>query len=578
VEQDYSKYTARDQAAWRYIMRQNRAFFADRAVSCYTEGLVKTGIPIDHIPRIEEMDRALSRFGWGAVAVCGFIPPAAFIDLQAQKILPIAVDMRTPEHIAYTPAPDIVHEAAGHAPIVSHGEYADYLTRYARLARKAIFSKEDIRLYEAIRLLSDIKENPDMTAADAARAQANLDRAVASIRYVSEASKVARMYWWTAEYGLMGNLENPQIYGAGLLSSVGESASCLRAEVRKIPLSLACVDTPYDITEPQPQLFVARDFQHLNEVLQQLERQLSFTLGGTQGLDEAVRAETICTVALDSGIEFSGMVTEYEKHNGEVSFVRLAGASQLCRDGKEIPGHGRSRHGEGFSVPLGRWKGEDKAPWLLGKFELESKGLKLGAAIVLHYESGMVMTGKLEHWEFLPSGKLSLMTLSKASLNLGDKVYFRPEWGDFDLVFGSTITSVYGGAGDVGAFGDQDIGRASSNPGRQSPFSAGELKLFHGYESLRRARETFEHSTLGQHEPREILEVMSVFIPEYPHEWLLRLELVEWLQKFSTKSGLSEVDRRDWERKLREQLGLIAKEQGGAVAKLIQDGLALVAV
>jgi hypothetical protein len=53
---------------------------------------------------------------------------------------------------------------------------------------------------------------------------------------------------------------------------------------------------------------------------------------------------------------------------------------------------------------------------------------------------------------------------------------------------------------------------------------------------------------------------------------------VEWLQKFSTKSGLSEVDRRDWERKLREQLGLIAKEQGGAVAKLIQDGLALVAV
>src|SRR5262245_3622449 len=114
AEQRYDKYSPEDHAAWRFIMRQNRDFFSRHAVSIYREGLGKTGITLDRMPRIDEMDRCLSAFGWGAVPVVGFIPPAAFLEFQARGVLPIACDMRTIQHIAYTPAPDIVHEAAGH--------------------------------------------------------------------------------------------------------------------------------------------------------------------------------------------------------------------------------------------------------------------------------------------------------------------------------------------------------------------------------------------------------------------------------------------------------------------------------
>ena len=157
VDQHAEKYTARDQAAWRYIMRQSGIYFKTHAVPIYNEGLGKTGISVERIPSIADMDVKMRELGWGAVPVEGFIPPAAFLDFQARKVLPIASDMRSVEHIHYTPAPDIVHEAAGHAPIIADPAYAEYLTLYAAMAQKAIFAQEDLDVYEAIRTLSDVK-------------------------------------------------------------------------------------------------------------------------------------------------------------------------------------------------------------------------------------------------------------------------------------------------------------------------------------------------------------------------------------------------------------------------------------
>src|SRR5690606_2983944 len=107
-----------------------------------------------------------------------------------------------------------------------------------------------VRMYEAIRFLSDIKENPDTKPAEIQLAQQKLDAAGAAMTFVSESTKVGRMGWWTIEYGLVGTTSNPKIYGAGLLSSVGEGQSCLSPKVKKIPLTLACVEQSYDITEP----------------------------------------------------------------------------------------------------------------------------------------------------------------------------------------------------------------------------------------------------------------------------------------------------------------------------------------
>ena len=105
----------------------------------------------------------MASFGWGAATIQGFIPPWAFLEFQSRKILPIATDMRQINHIAYTPAPDIVHEAAGHAPILCDNDYSEYLSDYAKIGLKAIYSSEDSKLFNAIRLLSDIKEKHGST-------------------------------------------------------------------------------------------------------------------------------------------------------------------------------------------------------------------------------------------------------------------------------------------------------------------------------------------------------------------------------------------------------------------------------
>ena len=140
--QDYDLYTAEEQATWRYLLLQLRKFLKETAHPCYEDGLRKTGISTERIPKISEMDDLLQKFGWGAIPVSGFIPPAAFMEFQSLGILPIACDMRSLDHLLYTPAPDIVHEAAGHAPILIDPEYAEYLKSYAQVAKKAIISKE----------------------------------------------------------------------------------------------------------------------------------------------------------------------------------------------------------------------------------------------------------------------------------------------------------------------------------------------------------------------------------------------------------------------------------------------------
>ncbi len=141
--------------------------------------------------------------------------------------------MRTIDHLLYTPAPDIVHEAAGHAPILADPEYAEYLRKYGEVARHSIISKQDMDQYEAIRVLSDIKEDPRSSKEEIARAETRLQQVNDSLTTTSEAALLSRMNWWTAEYGLVGDLRSPKIFGAGLLSSVGESHNCLSDSVKR---------------------------------------------------------------------------------------------------------------------------------------------------------------------------------------------------------------------------------------------------------------------------------------------------------------------------------------------------------
>jgi phenylalanine-4-hydroxylase len=507
VEQDYQKYTALDHAVWRYVLRQLKNFLSVNAHQCYLDGLLKTGIEIEQIPRIENVSQHLQKFGWTALPVSGFIPPAAFMELQSLSILPIASDMRSIEHLLYTPAPDIVHEAAGHAPIIADLEYAAYLKQYAQVAKKAIISREDLVLYKAIRELSDIKENPNSTSQETAEAEAALNRIANSVSFVSEATQLSRMNWWTAEYGLVGPIKAPKIFGAGLLSSVGESKWCLSDKVKKIPLSIDCVKQSYDITEPQPQLFVAEDFKHLSRVLEELSETMSYKVGGEHGLEQARKAESVNTVEFENGLQISGVLNKYHTDSdANISYLQFLGPTQLCFKDQELKGHDNKYHSQGYGTPVGEILNFNKDQ------------LEIGQKTELNYKSGVKVSGVLSDI-FKISDTACILSFIEATCEYKNEKLFLPEWGTYDIVLAQKVTSVFGGPADRISFGTTDDFMAHRV---ETPVYSDEQKnIFLCYQDIRHLRT----STVATEE--SFIKLFEQFIENAPLEWLLFVELIE---------------------------------------------------
>ena len=269
--QKYEEYSTINQAVWRYAMKRLLNYLTNVAHNSYLSGLKKTGVSIEEIPSMYGMNRILKEIGWAAVAVDGFIPPNAFMEFQAYKVLVIASDIRQLENIEYTPAPDIIHESAGHAPIIANPDYAEYLRRLGAIGSKAILSKYDMDLYEAVRSLSILKEAEGTSKGKIDAAEIEIQKLQSMKVPLSEMAQIRNLQWWTVEYGLIGDLSNPKIYGAGLLSSIGESISCLKNNVKKIPYTVAAAQQQFDVTKPQPQLYVTPSFPHLMQVLEELQ-------------------------------------------------------------------------------------------------------------------------------------------------------------------------------------------------------------------------------------------------------------------------------------------------------------------
>jgi phenylalanine-4-hydroxylase len=142
----------------------------------------------------------------------------------------------------------------------------------------------------------------------------------------------------------VGDLAAPLIYGAGLLSSVGEAARCLGPAVERRPLDTGCTEVAFDITRMQPKLFVARDFEQLFEVLEDFAATLSFRRGGDHGLGEAIRSRTVVQLALSAGRELSGRVVDLVPAGGPVgpglstALARLDGPVLRSRGGRAEEG------------------------------------------------------------------------------------------------------------------------------------------------------------------------------------------------------------------------------------------------
>ncbi len=516
VDQRYDDYTPVDHAVWRFIMRQNIFFLKEYAHKVYFQGLLETGISSERIPRIQEMNDILGKIGWGAVAVDGFIPPAAFMEFQAYKVLVIACDMRQIHHIEYTPAPDIVHEAAGHAPIIVDREYSNYLQRFGEIGARAMSSKKDFELYESIRHLSILKELPNSDPKEVEAATREVEERQKNLGNPSEMALLSRLHWWTVEYGLIGTLENPKIYGAGLLSSIGESVSCLESHVKKIPYSFEAVETPFDITTKQPQLFVCRDFQHLSDVLEEFASTMAFRVGGLEGINKAIECKNTSTCEHSSGLQVSGVFTEVITDSAKKPiYLRTTGPSALAYKEKELPGHGRDYHKDGFGSPIGNWK---------------ESAIDEGKTAKLEFESGVIVEGKVEEIR-RRDDKLLLIAFSNCRATYGDRVLFDPDWGTYDMAVGERITSVFNGAADKDAY--NQVALVPKERTIKIPSDAPRKKLENLYAQVRKIRE----SKVGYERLGEIWETQQA---EHPGDWLLSMEIFEILDETEQQPQLKE--------------------------------------
>lgn len=571
--QNYDLYSAIDQATWRFIMRISRDFFKDHAHPKYVSGLEQTGITIERIPRISEMDEKLKKLGWRAVTVTGFIPPAIFLEFQSLSILPIACDMRNLEHLDYTPSPDIVHEAAGHAPIIADPKYASYLHKFGEIARKAIFAKEDLEVYEAIKFLSDIKEDPKTTEAEVEAAYKRLDEAYSRVQYVSEATQLSRLGWWSTEYGLVRakkvnakSGEDPyeyKIYGAGLLSSVGESYNAIMGEVKKVPLTIECANVNFDITKPQPQLFYVDDFKELEVVIEQLAHTMAFKLGGAKALEVARRAQTVTTTELETGLQISGVLTKVRTANDNkdsIIYLQYSGPVQLSYEDQELPGHSAKYHEHGFGTPLGRIRGLGKTAGELTQGELNSLAGRL------EFESGVVVEGELVS-SLRKNGKNVVLTFKNCRVSLSNETLFDPSWGTFDMACGEEVVSVYGGAADrvaylkaVNQFSAQVKGQTSNLTERNRDLD--KLYLI--------VREIRERGVQTADLPR-LIEISEAINQNYMKDWLLRFEIYELLLDKVWDADTRATRLRS---QIQEELDLLARESK-VVGTLIARGLRL---
>lgn len=520
VRQPYEEYTAQNQAVWRYVMRMNVDYLSKVAHGSYEEGLEKTGITIDDIPRMAGMNRILKDIGWAAVSVDGFIPPNAFMEFQAYNVLVIASDMRTIDHVEYTPAPDIIHEAAGHAPIIANPEYAEYLRRFGEIGSKAISSSHDYEMYEAIRLLSILKEDPNSTKEEIDEAQKQVEHLQENMGELSEMAKIRNLHWWTVEYGLIGKVENPKIYGAGLLSSIGESKDCLQSEVKKVPYSINAATQNFDITNQQPQLFVTPDFAFLSQVLEEFADTMALRTGGLKSVKKVIDSKGLGTIELSTGIQISGNFTNViESHKGNVAYIQTSGPTALSNRDKELIGHGTHNHADGFGSPIGELKGINLPIENMAPRDLEAYGIYEGKNTRLEFESGVIVEGKIITGTRDLRGKILLITIDECTVTYKDQILFKPEWGLYDMAIGKKVVSAYAGPADVNSFGD--IGKVSEIKTHKIAYSDNERALYKLYEEVRGLRETKSATYEG------IKAIFDKLKTDYPKEWLLPLELYE---------------------------------------------------
>ncbi len=224
IPQGWASYGAEDHAIWRALFERQSKLLPGRACGEYLRGLEQLGVAADGIPDFERLNDILEpATGWRVVAVPGLVPDEVFFRHLANRRFPATNWIRAAEQMDYLQEPDVFHDVLGHVPMLVHPVFADYMAAYGRGGLKAAG--------------------------------------------LGALGHLARLYWYTVEFGLIRREEGLRIYGAGIVSSRAESVYCLEdPKPRRIAFDLLRVmRTDYLIDRFQDTYFVIDGFDQLFE-------------------------------------------------------------------------------------------------------------------------------------------------------------------------------------------------------------------------------------------------------------------------------------------------------------------------
>ncbi len=250
IHQPYELYSEENQETWRRLYRRIRPLWERYANKKFMEGVENLMLDPDQIPRLEDVNKYLSPLtAFEAKAVAGYVPAFIFFDCLRQRQFPTTITIRDGKKLDYLPEPDIFHDIAGHVPMHTDARFADVLVRFGEVAR------------QAARRAQQMSVGDDDTR----------DKIVAS-----NIRAMARFFWFTIEFGLMRQGSELKVYGSGLLSSSSEIEYCIESPlVQRYPVQLEWVINQYfEIDHFQELLFIVESFDHLFDLVDQLEKWL----------------------------------------------------------------------------------------------------------------------------------------------------------------------------------------------------------------------------------------------------------------------------------------------------------------
>ncbi len=532
IDQPYNEYTPQDQAVWRYVFKENLNYLINMAHESYLAGLKKTGMNIEEIPYLYGTNRILKDTGWAAVAVNAFIPPEVYLEFLAHKTLPVSVEIRPVSQIGHTIIPDIIQQSAGYTPLIAGQEYAAYLKLLGETGSKAFASSKDNKINEAILNLSTLRANNKTPSSLIKKAETELMKTEQIAGEASEMALIRNLHWWTVEYGLIGDFKKPKIYGARLLSSISESKYALSQKVKKLPLTMETAGYNFSISKQQVenQLFVSPNFKNLTTVLNELAKNMAFHKGGLSGVEKAIFSENLGTVVLSSGIQISGRFSEVIAHKGKPVYIKTTGPTALSFENRQLSGHGKHIHRDGFGTPTGKLKGTAKPLEAYNHSDLLLSGFHEGGESIMEFESGITVNGIMEQ-VLRKNGKIVLITFSNCTVLYRNKILFQPEWGIYDLAVGETVVSAFQGVADPENYRLR-IPISVVKPQR-SVLSGKTKKLHQLYQSVRTIRQTGTNID-------SLEDIWNNLKSNCPADWLLANEIYELTSGNNEFSKLNE--------------------------------------